>query len=653
MLRPYCRQKALTIDDSLRPNAGRPYFKSTELSTIYNFPSPNLTDTLAIGVISFGGGMVGTVSPSGVLINGDCQKHWDYLGIPPTNFPQVIIVPVSGATNSPNPRDAATIENTIDVQTIGAMCPSAKLTILLYLAPNSFAEFVNVLAKASTATVIDGISYTPDVISCSWGATETLYPSYLLASLNAQLQTLSSKGIVFTAATGDFGSSNGLPGINCDFPSSSPYAIACGGTTLTCPNYKYDTATMEIGWDDGGGGISKIFAKPYFQQSLPGSGRNTPDVALVADPDTGVVYTIGNQLQVIGGTSIVSPAIAAYAAILNLKKAITPLLYTVPLSNFHDILMGSNGDYVAKHGYDNCTGFGSINGIRLANSLRGTMTDTSNTDIVDIPDVTDIPVTGISLNETTLQLPINTVTTLVATIVPADATNQTILWSSSNTSIAIVGNSGIVTAVRDGSATIFAITQDQQFTATCIITVIIPIIPVSSVIVQPSRVSLGLKQTMTLSATVLPTNASDKTIRWISSNPSVVSLGLVSYTNPVYISSIVANSTVITATGSGQATITAVSGHVQGTTDIEVIPPIFSITLIPAKLTMTVGSTSQTSVAFNPSQSGAPITLWNSSNTNVAIVDSNGLVTALKPGLATISGAVNGKIGKRVVIVPT
>jgi hypothetical protein len=123
--------------------------------------------------------------------------------------------------------------------------------------------------------------------------------------------------------------------------------------------------------------------------------------------------------------------------------------------------------------------------------------------------------------------------------------------------------------------------------------------------------------------------------------------------NPVYISSIVANSTVITATGSGQATITAVSGSVQGTTDIEVIPPIFSITLIPAKLTMTVGSTSQTSVAFNPSQSGAPITLWNSSNTNVAIVDSNGLVTALKPGLATISGAVNGKIGKRVVIVPT
>ena len=650
-MRPYCRQKALTIDDSMRPNAGRPYFKSTELSAIYNFPSPNPDTDLVIGVISFGGGLIGTVSPSGVLTNSDCQKHWDYLGIPSANFPQVILIPVSGATNQPNPTDGATIENTIDVQTIGAMCPSAKLTILLYLAPNSFSEFVNVLAKASTATIINGISYTPSVISCSWGATETLYPSYLLTSLNAQLQALSSKGIIFTAATGDFGSSNGLSGTNCDFPSSSPYAIACGGTTLTCPNYKYDTATMEIGWTDGGGGISKIFAKPYFQYNLSGSGRNTPDIALVADPDTGVVYTIGNKLQVIGGTSIVSPAIAAYAAILNLKKAITPLLYTVPLSNFHDILMGSNGDYVAKHGYDNCTGLGSINGIRLANTLRGTNTDTSDTDIPDIPDITDIPVTGVSLNETSLQLPIHTMATLVATIIPANATNQTILWTSSNTSIAIVGNSGIVTAVTDGSATIFASTQ--QFTATCSVTVIIPIVPVTSVTVSPNKISLGLRQTISLTATVLPTNATDKTITWISSNPSIVSLGLVSYTKPVFISSIVANSTVITATGSGQATVTAISGLVQGITDITVIPPIFSITLIPANLSITTGSTSQTSVVFNPIQSATPITLWISSNTNVATVDSNGLVIALKPGLATIVGAVNGKVGKRVVIVTT
>ena len=642
MLRPYCRQKALTIDDSMRPNATRAYFKSTELATIYNFPSPNLTDNLVIGVVSFGGGMVGTVSPSGILTNGDCQKHWAYLGIPSANFPQVIIVPVSGATNSPNPTDAATIENTIDVQTIGAMCPSAKLTILLYLAPNSFAEFVNVLDRASNATIINSIRYTPSVISCSWGATETLYPSHLLNTLNAQLQTLSNRGIIFTAATGDFGSSNGLPGINCDFPSSSPYSIACGGTTLICPNYVYDDATMEIGWDDGGGGISKIFAKPLYQRDISGAGRNTPDIALVADPDTGVVYTIGNKLQINGGTSIVSPAIAAYAAILNLKKVITPLLYTIPLSSFHDILMGSNGDYVAKHGYDNCTGLGSIYGIRLANSLQGIMTDISES---------DIPVTGIQLNQTTLQLPIHTTATLVATVIPVNATNQTILWISSIPSIATITSSGIVTAIANGSTTIFARTADGRFTATCLVTVITPIVSVTSVTVNPNVVSLGLRQTATLTATILPTDATDKTVTWISSNPAIVSAGLVPYTNPSVHSFDDSTSIMITAIGGGQATVTAVSGLVRGTANITVIPPIFRIAFAPATLSMTVGSTSQTTVIFTPSQSVAPVTLWISSNTAVATVNSSGLVTALKPGLATITGGVNGKVGSRVVMV--
>jgi uncharacterized protein YjdB len=627
-MRPYCHEKSVTMDASvLRPNATRPYFKSTELATIYNFPSPNLSTNLVIGVISFGGGLVGQLSPSGVLINGDCQKHWDYLGIPSANFPQVILVPVSGATNQPNPSDAATIENTIDIQTIGAMCPSAKLTILLYLAPNSFNEFVNVLAKASTTTIIDGIRYTPSIISCSWGATETLYPFSILNSLNSQLQTLFSKGIPFTAATGDYGSSNGLSGTNCDFPSSSPYAIACGGTTLVCPNYTYDNATMEIGWTGGGGGISKIFMKPNFQRNLPGTGRNTPDIALVADPDTGVVFTIGNTLKVIGGTSIVSPAIAAYLAILNLNKVITPLLYTFPPSNFQDIVMGTNGEYVAKLGYDNCTGLGSIHGIRLANSLQGINTD--------------IPVTGIQLNQSSLQLVVNTTATLVAIFVPVNATNQMIRWSSNNASVATVNN-GRVTAITSGNAVITAMAADGGFIATCTVTVPLPNIPVTSITLTPSTMILGLKQTATLTATILPANATNKTLTWISSNPTIVS------TNPRNVDS---NSIMVTGNNTGNATITATCNSVQTTTRITVVSPIVSIRLVPASLLMTVGSSSRTSVIFQPIQSAIPITSWTSSNPAVATVDSNGIVRALKIGNARITGTVNDKTGTRIVTV--
>jgi len=235
------------VNASLEPLAAhRPYFKSTELSTIYNFPSPG-PNAITVAVISFGGGLVGTVSPSGILTEGDIQQHWAYLGIPAANFPQVIIVPISGAANQPNPTDGATIENTIDVETVGAMCPTSKLTILLIIAPNSFAEFANAITKASTSTVINGISYTPSVISCSWGASELYWPASLLVTINGQLQALAQRGIVFTAATGDYGSSNGGPGVNVDFPSSSPHTLACGGTTLICPNIVYDPSTNEVG----------------------------------------------------------------------------------------------------------------------------------------------------------------------------------------------------------------------------------------------------------------------------------------------------------------------------------------------------------------------------------------------------------------------
>jgi len=579
------------------------------------------------------------VSPSGVLTNGDCQKHWAYLGIPSTNFPQVIIVPVSGATNQPNPTDGATIENTIDVETIGAMCPSSKLTILLFLAPNSFTAFTSVLTKASNTTIINGVSYTPSVISCSWGATETLYPLSLLNSLNNQLQSLYSKGVVFTAATGDYGSSNGSPGTNCDFPSSSPYVVACGGTTLVCPNYTYDSATVEIGWTDGGGGISKLFSKPSYQSALSGNGRNTPDIALVADPNTGVVYTIGDKLQIIGGTSIVSPAIAAYIVALNLNRVITPLLYTFPSSDFHDILMGSNGDYSAKQGYDNCTGLGSIHGINLANSLHGGNTG--------------IPVTGITVTPSTLQLNIGASSVIIGTITPSNATTQTIFWSSSNTNVVSINGSTVV-AISVGTATITAMTADRGFTATCRVTVNLPYVPLSSVTINPPTATISPNQTVTLTATVSPLNATNKTVTWSSSNSVVATVAPVANSNVPWRPSLTNNlSAVVTGVSSGTATITATcpSGNVHSSVIITVLPSIKSLTLVPASLLMTVGTTSQTSVVFTPSQSVVPITNWSSSNSNVASVSLSGLIRAIRNGTATITASVNGVTATRIVTV--
>ena len=269
------------------PQGQRKWFKPTEYASIYKFPTPT-ANPIVIGVISFGGGLVGQLS-SGILTNGDVQAFWTSLGIPTENHPTVAMVFVDGATNSPYPITGATSENTLDVQMIGACCPSSNLTIIIYIAPNSLNSFKNVFNFAlNNPVLVNGTLMKPSIISCSWGAPEVYFSN--IQQYDSIFARAVSQGVNIFVATGDFGSSNGLPGANCDFPSSSPNVIACGGTSLTCPSYTYDSETIELSWKDGGGGISKYFTKPSYQQSITGSNRHTPDLALNADPATGVLF---------------------------------------------------------------------------------------------------------------------------------------------------------------------------------------------------------------------------------------------------------------------------------------------------------------------------------------------------------------------------
>lgn len=482
---------------------------------------------------------MGTVT-NGVLTGGDVQAHWSYLGIAPANYPKVIIVPVNGGTNNPNPTDGATVENTIDVEIIGALCPTSNLTIILYIAPNTLENFTNLIDAASNPVTVNGVSYTPSVISCSWGASEIYFPPSLLTSINSQLATLASNGVVFTAASGDYGSSDGLSGENVDFPSATPHSIACGGTSLVCPNYTYDGQTVETVWSGSGGGISVKYSKPDYQSALTGNGRSTPDIALVADPNTGVVFTIGGTLGIVGGTSIVSPAVAAFVVVANVKKFITPLLYSYPSNNYHDITSGSNGAYTAQVGYDNCTGFGSISGINLLASLRS------------------VPVTSVTIIPTARTLTVGATYTFVATVYPTNATNKSVTWGTSNGAIATVSSSGVVTAVSAGSATITVTTVSGSFTASTAVTVTTTI-PVSSVFVTPSSLSVRAGYNAKLTATVLPTNATNKVVTWSSSNTQIATINTSTGT-----------SIIVHGVSPGLTTVRATSGNVTRSVNVRV-----------------------------------------------------------------------------------
>ena len=220
--------------------------------------------------------------------------------------------------------------------------------------------------------IVNGVNYKPNLISCSWGAPEIYYSSTLLENINSSLSALNAAGVTICAATGDNGSNDGVGGRGnyVDFPSSNPNVTAVGGTSLVCPTGTYDSRTVESAWSSGGGGVSAVYSKPAYQSKLTGTMRATPDIASLADPNTGVVFMINGQNYVIGGTSVAAPIIAGYLAAITSKRFINPILYSAPSNCFHDILRGSNGNYSAKVGYDNCTGLGSIDANILQSQLK-------------------------------------------------------------------------------------------------------------------------------------------------------------------------------------------------------------------------------------------------------------------------------------------
>ncbi len=142
----------------------------------------------------------------------------------------------------------------------------------------------------------------------------------------------------------------------------------------------------------------------------------------------------------------------------------------------------------------------------------------------DVKTVTTIwnPVTGVKLNRT--QYTFNTIgntLTLTPTVSPTDATNKAVSWKSSKTSVATVDANGKVTAVGNGAATVTVTTDDQGKTATCEITVAQW---VTGITLDKTTLALNEGQTVTLSPTISPSNANDKSVTWSSSNTDVATV---------------------------------------------------------------------------------------------------------------------------------
>ena len=134
----------------------------------------------------------------------------------------------------------------------------------------------------------------------------------------------------------------------------------------------------------------------------------------------------------------------------------------------------------------------------------------------------EVFVTSVSLSQPTAEMIIGEMVQLKATVLPSDATEKTVNWTSSKQSVATVSGAGLVTAIAEGSSIITASAGGKS--ATCIITFRKKIIPVSSVEMNKTVLTLVKGITEALVATVKPDDATDKTVAWSSSNPAVASV---------------------------------------------------------------------------------------------------------------------------------
>ena len=232
-----------------------------------------------------------------------------------------------------------------------------------------------------------------------------------------------------------------------------------------------------------------------------------------------------------------------------------------------------------------------------------------------------IAVESIQLDETTLKLTEGEARQLKATVNPENATNRTVEWKSSDTTIATVEETGKVTAVKAGDATITA-TADGK-TAECQVTVEPKIVPVESIQLDETTLKLTEGEARQLKATVNPENATNRTVEWKSSDTTIAT---------------VEETGKVTAVKAGDATITATADGKTAKCQVTTVEPVAvtGVSLSPEAVQLAVGTTTTLKATVAPDNATNQKVTWSSSNPEVATVEGNGLITAKAIGQAEI-----------------
>lgn len=312
------------------------------IKQVYSFPTDNTMGagkTVAI-VIAY----------DNPTAENDLNVFSTQFGLPPCTTANGCFKKVNqtGGTKYPRKDQGWALESALDTQWAHAIAPGAKI-LLVEANSNSFS---NLLAA------VDYARKNADYVSMSWGGSE--FSNEVSQDFHFTGANTSGTRVSFFASSGD----SGFP---ASYPSASPNVISVGGTTLTLNG---GNLVSETAWNGSGGGCSAYETANSTQVtgSVSCNGkRATPDVALDADPASGVsVYdSFGYQGQkgwfVVGGTSASAPMWAGRSAVAG---AVVDAAYAYGTNiTYRDITLGANDGASALPGYDLVTGRGSWTGL--------------------------------------------------------------------------------------------------------------------------------------------------------------------------------------------------------------------------------------------------------------------------------------------------
>jgi kumamolisin len=343
-----------------------------DLQKIYNFPAGLDGAGQTIALIELDGG----------YLDSDLDRYFRDLNL---KKPRVTSVSVDGHTNHPGGPVDAQVEG--DIEVAGSVAPGAN--IVVYFSGSDSAGYF----RAIQAVAEDQVHHAT-VLSIGWGMPEgsPFWKGDIVKKMNQVLEAAANRGITVVVASGDHGARDEATEkrLRVDFPASSPWVLAVGGTKLV----SLGSGFTEVAWNDAeflgasGGGVSEVFEQPKWQSHIrvPHSlstrtGRGVPDVAINASTMSGYRLVIHGVYGDIGGTSIGAPMWAGLIALLNQGTGrnlgfFNPLLYEKlgPQGVLRSVISGHNGigelsGYCAGPGWNAVTGWGTPDGTRLLEAL--------------------------------------------------------------------------------------------------------------------------------------------------------------------------------------------------------------------------------------------------------------------------------------------